>query len=43
MTKAKNCKKCRGGRLINESKLLEINIEKGIANGDTILFEKEGE
>jgi len=40
---AENCPKCRGKRLINESKMLEITIERGVANGDTILFEKDGE
>ncbi len=42
-TMAAHCPKCRGKRLINESKMLEITIEKGVANGDTVLFEKEGE
>lgn len=40
---AQNCGKCRGKRLINESKHLDIEIQRGVSNGDTILFEKEGE
>jgi DnaJ-class molecular chaperone len=40
---ANKCGKCKGNRLINESKLLEITVEKGVANGDTVLFKKEGE
>jgi DnaJ family protein A protein 2 len=42
-TMAAKCKKCRGGRLIQETKLLEINVEKGMSDADTILFEKQGE
>lgn len=42
-TMAAKCNKCQGRRLINESKLLDITIEKGVDNGDHILFEREGE
>jgi len=37
------CKKCSGRRLINENKVVDIDIEKGMAGGDTILMEREGE
>lgn len=37
------CPKCHARRIINENKLIELNIDKGMANGDTIHMEKEGE
>lgn len=42
-TMAAKCNKCRGSRLIQETKMLEITIEKGMADGDTVHFEREGE
>jgi len=40
---AQKCYKCSGRRLINENKIVDIDIEKGMAGGDTILMEREGE
>ena len=40
---AAKCPKCRANRLINENKHIEIDVEKGMAAGDTIVMEKEGE
>lgn len=42
-TMAAKCGNCRGKRLIQEGKMIDIEVQKGVANGDTILFEKEGE
>ena len=42
-TMEQKCKKCSGRRLINENKVVDIDIEKGMAGGDTILMEREGE
>lgn len=33
-TRAANCAKCRGNRLVQETKLLEIIVEKGMSDGD---------
>ena len=40
---AVDCKSCRGKRVIQESKQFTVDIEKGMKNGDRIVFEKEGE
>ena len=42
-TMAAKCKQCRGGRLIQETKMVDIAIEKGMTDGDTVFFEREGE
>ena len=39
----KNCVHCKGKKVVKENKTLEILIEKGMKNGDTIIFEKQGE
>jgi DnaJ-class molecular chaperone len=40
---ASKCSKCSGRRLINENKQVELDIEQGMAGGDTIMMEREGE
>ena len=40
---AAKCGKCHGNRLINENKQIEIDVERGMAAGDTVMMEKEGE
>lgn len=42
-TMAKKCSHCRGGRLVKDDKNIEVTIEKGMANGDHIVIEKEAE
>jgi len=42
-TMAAKCPHCKGKRLMNDNKQIDIEIERGMANGDTILMEKEGE
>jgi DnaJ-class molecular chaperone len=40
---AAKCPHCKGRRLVNDNKHIEIEIEKGMANGETITFEREAE
>jgi DnaJ-class molecular chaperone len=40
---AAKCPHCQGRRLVNDNKLVEIEVEKGMAAGDTIVLEKEAE
>lgn len=40
---AKDCKKCKGKRLINEGKTMVVEIERGMTSGDNIKFERQGE
>jgi len=40
---AKNCKHCQGKRLVNEGKNVVVEIERGMATGDNIKFERQGE
>lgn len=40
---AAKCSHCQGRRLVNDNKLVELQIEKGMAAGDTIVLEKEAE
>jgi DnaJ-class molecular chaperone len=42
-TMASKCPGCKGRRLVNENKEIELQIEKGMKSGDTIVLEKEGE
>lgn len=42
-TMAAKCPHCYGKRLVNDNKQLTIDIEKGMSNGDTIIFEREAE
>ena len=38
-----NCKTCNGRRLIQEGKQFTVEVERGMKNGDQIVFEKDGE
>lgn len=40
---AQNCPHCQGRKVVNDVKALNIVIEKGMKDGDEILFEREGE
>ena len=40
---AAKCAHCVGRRLVNDNKLIDLTIEKGMANGETIILEKEAE
>lgn len=42
-TMAAKCPKCRGARLVNDNTHINIDIERGMSNGDTILLQREGE
>ena len=37
------CPHCKGRRLVNDHTTLEVSIEEGMATGDTIVMEREGE
>lgn len=37
------CKTCSGKRTTNETKILEVHIDKGMKNGEKILFRGEGD
>ena len=39
----KNCVKCRGKKVVQEPKTLTMDIEKGMANNEKIIFERQGE
>ena len=39
----KDCTQCRGRKVTNEAKTLTIDIEKGMANKEKIIFERQGE
>lgn len=40
---AAKCGTCKGRRLVNDNSEVTLEIEKGMANGDHILKEREGE
>mmetsp|Transcript_32000 Transcript_32000/g.31300 ORF Transcript_32000/g.31300 Transcript_32000/m.31300 type:complete len:84 (+) Transcript_32000:495-746(+) len=40
---AANCPHCRGKKVVNDQKQLHVIVEKGMADGDTIVFEREAE
>lgn len=42
-TMAQKCPHCHGKRLVNDNKQVEVDIDRGMANGDTIVLEKEAE
>lgn len=42
-TFAKQCPHCKGKKVVMENKHLTVDVEKGMKNGDQILFAKEGE
>ena len=37
------CKTCKGKRFVQESKQFNVEVERGMKNGDQIVFEKDGE
>jgi DnaJ-class molecular chaperone len=37
------CPHCHGRKVVNDAKKLDISIEKGMKDGETIVFEREGE
>lgn len=39
----KKCSHCRGLKVVKEAKKIELEIEAGMKNGDTIVFERQGE
>jgi len=40
---AAKCAHCKGKRLVNDNKLVEVDVERGMAAGDTIVLDKEAE
>ena len=42
-TMAARCGTCRGQRLVNEKTSIDIDVDQGIGNGDTIVLPREGE
>lgn len=42
-TMAAKCGHCKGRRLVNDNTEVTIEIEKGMANGENIILEREGE
>lgn len=37
------CPHCRGRRLVHDQSSIDVDIERGMAQGDTIVMEREGE
>ncbi|KAL6948693.1 Type I HSP40 co-chaperone [Hanseniaspora vineae] len=37
------CKTCNGSKVINEKKILQVNVEPGMKNGTRIVFKKEAD
>ena len=42
-TNEKNCDACRGRKVVQEKKELTVDIVKGMANNEKIVFERQGE
>ena len=42
-THLKDCAHCRGKRLVMEGKNFVVDIERGMANNEKLLYEKQGE
>jgi len=42
-TMAQKCPHCKAKRVVSDSKTIDLEIEQGMASGDTIILEKEGE
>lgn len=38
-----NCPHCRGRKVVNDVKQLNIVVEKGMKDGDEVVFEREAE
>lgn len=37
------CKACKGKKVQNETKILEVHVDKGMKDGQKILFRGEGD
>lgn len=37
------CKECNGNEVVSDSKVIEINIQRGMQNGEVIIFRNEGD
>ena len=37
------CKSCKGKKVQNETKILEVHVDKGMKDGQKILFRGEGD
>ena len=37
------CKPCKGKKVQNETKILEVHVDKGMKDGQKILFRGEGD
>lgn len=42
MVKGPMCSECKGSKVVDDSKILEVNIKPGIEAGETISFSKQG-
>ena len=42
-TNAANCPHCQGRKVVNDVKTLNVQIEKGMKDGDEVVFEREAE
>ena len=40
---AAKCPHCKAKRVVSDTKQITIDLEKGMANGDTIIMEREAE
>ena len=40
---AQNCPHCKGRKVVQDTKTLQITVEKGMRDGDEIVFEREAE
>lgn len=40
---AQNCPHCKGKKVVQDQKQLKIHVERGMADGDEIVFEREAE
>ena len=40
---AQNCPHCQGRKVVNDQKTLTVEIERGMRDGDEVVFEREAE
>jgi len=40
---AQNCPHCQGHKVVNDKKTLTVQVEKGMKDGDEVVFEREAE
>ena len=43
MISTANCPHCQGRKVVNDVKQLHIQVEKGMKDGDEIVYEREAE